>query len=277
MTLSSLAGLVLALAAAPGHSPSTVGGDSSAVRFARARDLARTGDPALAMRTYLAGAEAATTAADWERYRKDLGWIWTPKELTVWQESAPSARRERIAAWFSERDVRDSLPAGGRFAEHVRRLDHVFATYRIAPKHGKVPVIRTAVVQEGGAFGLTVGSGSFLRDYIPTQGEIDDRGALYVRHGAPEARTFSGGGQYEIWSYRRDGGPYVVYFAETLFDGASGNTTLVAVPEGAPRFETCGIDGLSCASGGSARRELLRQRSLKAIRTLMSTESAGVH
>ncbi len=258
----------------------SVAPDSTAELFARARESARDGRSADAIRYYLAGARVARQPAEWDLYRRDLSWVATPAEMKDFGSRGDATRVDWIRDFWATRDVRDGLAAGGRFAEHVRRLDIAVAEFPIHPKRGKVPVARVA---NGGtsAFDLTVGSGSPLRDFVPRQGEVDDRGAIFIRHGEPDARVAANSG-IESWVYERDDGDnLVVHFSQNVFDGSSGNTTLIAAPP-VPALEAlCGFDSASCSVaqrfGGAApeRRERLRQRALAAIRELTTTESAA--
>ena len=254
--------------------------DSTPILFARARDEARADRAASAIQAYLAGARAASSSADWMLYRRDISWIATPAELTAFDSAGSDTRVALLDAFWSSRDGRDHLGAGGRFAEHVRRLDIAMADFRVRPKRGKVPVSRVSEAG-GGAYDYTVGQSSMLRDFVPTQGQIDDRGVILIRHGAPDARVASSG--VESWIYQRDvADNLVVHFGENVFDGSSGNTTLIAAPPVRVLASLCGIDSASCTVGQRAGgasdvlRERLRQRALVAIRELTTTESAAI-
>ncbi len=259
----------------------SVAPDSTAELFARARESARDGRTADAMRYYLAGARVARQPGDWDLYRRDLSWVATTAELKDFGSLGDAARIDWIRDFWTARDARDRLAAGGRFAEHVRRIDIAVVEYAIHPKRGKVPVARVAN-SSGSAFDLTVGSASPLRDFVPRQGQVDDRGTIFIRHGEPDARVAVNSG-IESWVYEReDGDNLVVHFSQNVFDGSSGNTTLIAAPPVSALEALCGFDGASCSVaqrfGGAApeRRERLRQRALAAIRELTTTESAAL-
>ena len=281
MLLPALLGLALAIptppAAPPLHVPvlSAASLDSSAVLFSKARELARAGHPVEAMDAYHSAALRATAAEDWARFRRDIAWIATPKELTVWDNAAPTARPAQLLAFWSERDARDGLATGARFAEHVRRLDVAMTTYSIRPKRGRAPIIRTASAQPSDGYERTIGVGSPLRDYLPGQGELDDRGVVFVRQGEPVARRYSSDSRVEGWVYARDGKTVAVFFTEALFDGSSGNTLLVAAPPSGAYFAVCDFDQAFCSpSGAIEQREKLRQRTIAAIRALTTTDTA---
>lgn len=249
--------------------------DSSALLFSKARELARTGHAKGALEAYHAAALVADGPEDWSRFRRDIAWIATPKELTLWDNAAPSERPAQVLAFWNERDDRDGLGSGARFAEHVRRLDVALTTYRIRPKRGKAPIIRTSSAQPNDQYDAAMGLGSPLRDYLPGQGELDDRGVVFVRQGEPVARRYTSDSRVESWVYARDGKTVAVFFTEALFDGASGNTMLVAAPPAGAYYAVCDFDRAFCSTSGAIeQREKLRQRTLSAIRTLTTTDSA---
>ena len=284
----SMLALAVLVTAAPSRAPAAAVAspeaivDTASIRFARAREQARHGRAAEAMREYLAGARVAVSPSDWALYRRDIAWIAEPSELKAFDAAADGGRAELLATFWSSRDRRDGLAAGGRFVEHVRRLDIALADYRVRPKRGKAPVSRVSG-GSGDSYDYAVGRNSMLRDFAPAQGEIDDRGVILVRHGEPDARSASVAG-VESWIYEReDKDNLVVHFSENVFDGSSGNTRLIAAPPVASLEALCGLDSPSCAvaqrMGGATpeRRERLRQRALSAIRVLTTTETAARH
>ncbi|MEO5800882.1 MAG: hypothetical protein ABIZ70_15140 [Gemmatimonadales bacterium] len=246
--------------------------DSSPILFARARAQARLGEPVAAMASYEAGVRAAESPADWALYRRDLAWVATRRELTSWDKASPAERPALVRAFWSERDSRDGLSEGGRLAEHVRRLDVAVDQFRIHPRHGKTPITRASLASFGG---------SSLRDYIPTQGELDDRGVIFVRQGVPDAKVLSASPSVESWVYQRDNRTLVVHFAESTYGGSSGNGVLIATPPPSTFASICEVDQESCriaAQGIFATpemREHFRQRALAAIKALTTTDTAA--
>jgi len=252
--------------------------DSTAILMTRARALARLGNSAEAMATYHAAALRADGPDAWALFRRDLALVAAPRELTLWDEAAPAVRPSIVLAFWRDRDSSSGLAEGARFAEHVRRLDVALAEYRIAPKRGRPPIIRASTTMSADAYDRNAGVGSPIRDYIPTQGELDDRGVIFVRHGEPDARRLGAGTSIESWIYLRDSGPLVVYFTEALFDGSSGNTMLVAAPPVSAYTSVCDFDRAACTMASRLtpapveQRERLRQRTLAAIRELTTTD-----
>lgn len=241
--------------------------------FALAREHLRGGKTREGLAAYLRGAERAEQPSDRELYARDIGWLATRTELTVFRQAEAGPRVEFLRSFWTSRDAAQGLGEGERLAEHVRRLDAAAADYRIDPKRGRPPVMRVA---SGGTTAWPITSG--LRDYVPMQGELDDRAVIFIRHGAPAARTVSGTAGIESWTYERDGESVTVHFAETLFDGASGNGTLIAVPPLAAFGAICQADDAYCriaARQGAPPEQLerIRQHALGAIRVLTTTES----
>lgn len=246
--------------------------------FARARTLLRRGQAEAGMAEYLRAARQAKGESDWALFGRDIAWIASPSEIRAWAATSPADRPGWLKTFWTERDARDGLPAGQRLATHVHRLDVAMHRYRIYPKHGKAPVMRVASGGDYGVNATVVGINSLLRDYIPSQGELDDRGVIYVRQGEPTTITYTGGAGLESWSYERDDKVVTVHFADALFDGSSGNGMLVASPPIGALAGLCQVDPAYCGAAVShydrpEQRERLRQVALGAIRTLTTTDT----
>jgi hypothetical protein len=242
--------------------------------FPLAREQLRAGQLRDGFVTYLRGAERANTAADRELYARDIGWIATRTELAVLRNAETQPRVEFLRAFWTSRETELGLEPGERLAEHVRRMDAATAEFHISPKRGRPPVMRVAT-NGAAVWPLTAG----LRDFVPTQGELDDRAVIFIRHGAPAARAVSASAGIESWTYERDGESVTVHFAETLFDGASGNGTLIAVPPLSVFGAVCQSDDAYCRLASRAgpvppeQLERIRQHALAAIRTLTTTDT----
>jgi hypothetical protein len=241
--------------------------------FARARTLMRRGEVAAGWASYLEGASRARTPADWELFGRDMAWIANPGELTAWREAAPAARPALVKLFWAERDLRDGTPAGGRLAVHVARLDEAMHRYPQHHGRGGVQVMRVSASSVG--YGL-----ASLRDYVPTQDELDDRAVIFIRQGEPAVRTLSARHGLESWTYERDDQAVTVHFMETLFDGSSGNGTLVASPPLETFTALCDVDPAYCRVASRPgpvppeQLEQVRQHALAAITRLTTTDSA---
>jgi hypothetical protein len=242
--------------------------------FAVARMQLRAGQSREGLATYLRGAVRANTVADRELYAADLGWIATRTELAVWRNSASAPRTEFLRAFWTSRGAASGVAAGERLAEHVRRLEVAAQRYPISPKRGRPPMMRVSTDPSVSEWPTT----RQLRDFVPSQGELDDRAVIFIRHGEPAERTVSARAGIESWTYERDGESVTVHFAETLFDGTSGNGTLIAVPPVSAFAALCQADDAYCrlaARQGPTppeQLERIRQHALAAIRTLTTTD-----
>ncbi len=261
--------------------PTAVAIDTTAAAlFARARTQLRRGEAAAGLAAYLRAADHASGVADWALFGRDMAWIATPAELAAWSKASPAERPELLRSFWAERDARDGLAPGERLVAHVRRLDMAMHRYRIHPKHGKAPVMRVSSGADAGADAAVVGINSQLRDYVPSQGELDDRGVIYLRQGEPASITYTGGIGLESWSYERDGRVLTVHFADALFDGSSGNGMLVASPPVGALTGLCQVDPAYCSAAVShydrpEQRERLRQVALGAIKTLTTSDTVA--
>jgi tetratricopeptide (TPR) repeat protein len=171
----------------------TVGGDSVVGLLELARSLFFLHRNADAERTYYSGAALARTAGGVELYRSDLEWIAQPEELAAW-DSLHGGRAEWLRRFWEKRDVADARLPGERLAEHYRRYFHARQNFRLVSRHRYYELVNR---------------------YRPTQREFDDRGVIYLRHGAPDdrARMILDSVPNESWVYRRHDGNLLFHFA----------------------------------------------------------------
>jgi GWxTD domain-containing protein len=177
------------------------GADSGVALLELARTLYFARQPEAARVTYFAGAAAARSAAAVALYRDDLQWIGTPAERATF-DSLPdaAARAAWLAAFWSRRDVDAARDDGERLAEHYQRWFYARRHFRLVSRHRHYDI--TEVYRSG-------------------QAEFDDRGVIYLRHGAPDRRATyvcpPGSGEAcaanESWLYRRADGNRVFHFA----------------------------------------------------------------
>jgi hypothetical protein len=250
-----------------------------AARVAIAHEQLRRGEDSLGRASYLDAATRVVAPADWTPFEQDLAWIASPAELLAWRTTAGKDRAAFIRNFWDGRDARDGLDPGGRLAEQVHRLDVAMERYRINPRHGKVTTMRVSSSGEAGYFGNLFGARSYLRDYIPEQGILDDRGVIYLRHGDPNVITVAGASQSESWTYDFNGRAYTVHFVHAAFDGSSGNTTLVAAAPTSAFAALCEADDLYCAAASRGfgippeEQQRIRAATLDAIRFLTTTDA----
>jgi len=150
---------------------------------------------------YFAGARAAGSIAAIRMYRTDFSWIATPQELEAFDSLRTNDAR---AAWLKEfwnkRDVADVREPGARLAEHYRRWYFATRSFGLVSPHRHY---------------------DFTEVYRSTQNQLDDRGVIYMRLGAPDqSRTWAGSGgaaasglePNESWLYRRPDGDLIFHF-----------------------------------------------------------------
>lgn len=222
------------------------------LRMELARDLHALDSTAAGASSYFAGAED-TSAATVAAYTRELRWLGSPAELAEWEALAPDDRADWLAGFWGTRDVAEGRSEGARLAEHFRRLEYALTAYRLRLQStGRhrikstsasteslklVEVLRDLRAQSDGSDDLlrfldfdavALGSNSPFFSFRSSQDLLDDRGVVYVRHGAPEQRQATiGGVALEIWRYQRPAGDIVLSFKEVDFDGQAGASALV--------------------------------------------------
>jgi GWxTD domain-containing protein len=172
-----------------------VGGDSGTGLFEQARTLYYAHQPIAGLRAYYVGARASTALAA-ALYRSDLAWIATPAELAAFDalDGGP-ARAEWLAAFWQRRDVAEAREPGERLAEHYRRWFYAERNFQLVSRHRHYDITER---------------------YRSTQGELDDRGIIYVRHGSPDRRaTYVASDSVEpneTWLYHQATGDLIFHF-----------------------------------------------------------------
>ncbi len=127
-------------------------------------------------------------------YRRDLAIVLPVATLATFDAAAPTARVTLTRQFFDRRDRDELQPSGGRLREHYARLDHALRNFRLVSRN------RQYDIQER---------------YRSTQDDFDDRGVIYVRHGAPDQRVqynVPGMEPNESWRYQRTTGDLVFHF-----------------------------------------------------------------
>ncbi|MBL0180214.1 MAG: GWxTD domain-containing protein [Gemmatimonadetes bacterium] len=127
-------------------------------------------------------------------YRRDLALVMPATTLAAFDAAAPTARVTLVRAFFERRDHDELQRVGGRLREHYARLDHAQRNFRLVSRR------RQYDIQER---------------YRSTQDDFDDRGVIYVRHGAPDQRVqynVPGIEPNESWRYQRVTGDLVFHF-----------------------------------------------------------------
>ena len=253
------------------------GVDSGVVLLALARDLYRADRPAQGRAALIAGAHTATEAGR-KAYRDQLSWVASPRELAHWDSLAPDNRPGWLAGFWSTRDAAEGWPAGTRLIEHYRRVEHAMAHFSIASTEGGPPQPLTFVQpneynpeQQGLAFAAwhadlcpetarfvadarSIGADARTRYFRPVQEVVDDRGTVWIRHGAPtQARQSNGTAAAEIWRYERAEEPLVLHFRAASLRGTGAASVLVpsllTISPGM-RNQVCTLDTSICSRLG---------------------------
>ena len=154
------------------------GGDPALARLERARVLLAAGRPGGAEAYYdgVGRAGPAVVAG----YRADLAVIADSAELAGFDAAPGPARRAWLERFWQARDLAGFRADGERLAEHYRRLEEAQGRFGLAPFKRR--------------FG-------FEEYYQSGRTDLDDRGVIWVRHGAPTERNRSVRFQAESWYY----------------------------------------------------------------------------
>ena len=255
----------------------TGGVDSGVVLLSLARDLYRANRPAEGRAALFAGA-GTTTEAGRNAYRNQLAWVASPPELARWDSLAAAERPGWLAGFWATRDAAELRPDGSRLVEHYRRVEYAMTHFRLALVDGELPRSVTFVQPDeyhderlGLAFAAQhaelcpetarfvadarmMGADVRTRYFEPVQQLVDDRGAVWIRHGAPtRSRQSNSGEAAEIWRYERPEGPLVLQFRAAALPGASSASVLVpsllTLPPGM-RNQVCALETSICSRLG---------------------------
>jgi len=181
-------------------------GDNDSARIDFGQFLALGGDPqvgnvevsraeaALGMRdsalaAYQAALASPLTDSGRAEVRRDLRWIGSPRELAAFDAAPPESLAAVVNRFWSARDVEDARVPGDRLLEQFRRYAYATQNFQLVSRHR----------------GFNV---EFML-HDTTQTELDDRGVIYMRQGAPTSVVHyippgSDAEPSETWYYRRD-------------------------------------------------------------------------
>jgi GWxTD domain-containing protein len=129
-----------------------------------------------------------------DAYRKDLAHIASDTILEAFDRSSGSARAALLRTFWGERDKTELQIPGSRLAEHYRRFYYARRNFALASTNRHYDIVER----------FRSGSDDF-----------DDRGIIYLRHGAPDARaSYHSPNVYtnESWRYTRPDGDLVFHF-----------------------------------------------------------------
>jgi tetratricopeptide (TPR) repeat protein len=237
------------------------GGDSGLGRHEQARALFAQGRPDVAESIYYLGARSATSAAARALYRYQVHWTAHPGEMEALDSVAADSLEPWFRAFWDRRDAEDGRSGGSRLAEHFRRWEFALAHFSPPGRRGprgpgwSYPSVPTEdLIEQVNGMAPPTGENIYnpfdyrFRERGSDDPTLDDRGAVYMRYGEPDARV-----KYPIfqqayaasWLYGADGGPLLFHFKDIPFDGVIAPTTLSALPAG-DLDEACRIDRAIC-------------------------------
>jgi len=176
--------------------------DKSMAQLERARTLFALGRNQEAERAYFSGAAFPSEAAR-ELYVKDASWIADSTEIREVRGANGEQLPAVLGRLWRDRETASGRSAGSRLAEHYRRWDIAQRNYKLPP----------AVLRQW----------DFGQSYRSAQSDLDDRGIIYMKHGAPDEKAFFVADDVppnESWVYHRPTGDLTLHFAQTL--GSSG-------------------------------------------------------
>lgn len=218
----------------------TNGGDGGMAGLERARTYKAIGLDSAATENYWAGLRLVGDDGRAE-YRADFAWIASNEELFQFDSTAPGELASWAQRFWADRDALALRRAGERLAEHLRRWVYVHQKYLIyrpddAPIHagGQDPSDQMNLQESFGMINAMVLSdvsqlSPGLTEYKRVQWEIDDRGVIYLRHGAPSRSAIDPSSPpNESWQYDLPEGSRVFHFLGSRSLGTTAATTLVA-------------------------------------------------
>lgn len=172
------------------------------LELARTIALIPDASPAEVARAYFAGALTDDREVV-AMYRRDLEPIAREAELHAFDARAGTARAEWLRSYWEQLGARDLRDPTQRLVEHFRRWDVARRDFRLPPFRRRY------------RWGLEI--------YQSGDSELDDRGVIWLRHGAPTLRIEWPRVEYlrmperrnygnESWRYDRPEGPMVLHF-----------------------------------------------------------------
>ncbi len=217
-------------------------------------------------------------------YRRDFALIAPDSLLRKFDAVEGSARAALLRHFWTSRDERSLRTPGARLAEHYRRYFYARRNFFLASTKRHYDIVER---------------------YRSGSKEFDDRGVIYIRHGAPTARAFynaPGVEPNESWRYSRPEGDLIFHFiaredvqdyklVESLFDvlgfsnavllgarssqiGSEADELLTSRQKLSPLYSR--LQGVGEASGERYRAEE-RRLGRESIRVGTTTDSYALH
>lgn len=262
--------------------------DPSSIRWPLELSRARAmlDDTAAALAAWRQAAAMAPSGDGWPHLLQEVRWFATAAEWDALAKMASGGRSAELLQLIELRDARTGEPHGSYLVTHFQRLAHARAEFALKVPRGQERRFEnlsptSSSVEPDAASDDSSFAGGDWREMMRWQHEVDDRGVIFVRHGAPDLRLspVRTGRTLELWAYTRTSPPLSFQFEEEDYDGSVAATRLVVGRYGE---HWCGIDVLRCVLGmrGRASPEQLEQlrradREMIAVAGRFDTPAAG--
>jgi hypothetical protein len=170
-----------------------LGGDHGIALLERARAVAGDSALALAANLYRPGATHLSDSAR-ARYRNDLSWVATRRELGEFDAKSADALSEWLIQFWQKRDALALRAPGDRLEEHLRRWAYVYRNFRVDVPQRRSGFVRVWASRPGACSRVLPDSlnqimadddRSRLADGRDDEAVLDHRAIVYMRHGAP--------------------------------------------------------------------------------------------
>lgn len=152
------------------------------------------GDEVAGAEIYFEGLRGADTEAALVPFYADVEPLLAPGEMESWRGRTTAGRRDFLLAWWNARDPRPLSAGHARWAEQQRRIRVARDVYRWRRPLDK----ERQIGLEGRDSGLP--AVEVRLDGRP----LEDRGAIYLRHGEPDDTQGPGSDECGFWYYHRD-------------------------------------------------------------------------
>ncbi len=232
--------------------------DDPRLAYYRGVIAAARGDGIAGARVYFDGLAAADSEVALAPFLEDVEPLLAPEDRRSFAALSVERRRDALQAWWNARDPLPLSDGNARWVEQQRRIRVARDVYR-----WRRPLNKERLIELGGR-----DSGLPAIEIRLDGRPLEDRGALYLRHGEPDDRQGPERDECGFWYYNRDelpgGGELGISFgrgAELMsfsrgqfFSNACNFTTVPTTPLAQEYFHV-----LSRADVGRAQGEALEQ------------------
>jgi hypothetical protein len=269
----------------------TTGWDPTSHALALARVAAGRDDTAATSAAFDRAAASARGSADRDALRWHLQWFLSPAEQQSLDSTSGDNFLRGVRDALARRDVRDGRALGARVVEHFHRLEYAeqhFPMPRPRAERERLRTLPAAIIfpdsvsdrlreqriryqKDGDPYSFNNLSLPHdvpalpFREYVRWQVDLDDRGIVYLRYGAPADRIPFVGAftARELWLYWIDGEKLLVHFESEAFSGSVEATRLVT---GVLGKYMCDVDVRRCKESLEAAAGRLKPENLTTVK-----------